>query len=279
METNLCRKGLWATTGAVQLELPLDDEDLLGLLRASGRLRVTPDVDVLAWLIESWRRTREFEGWVRFTLHELGTDLYGFDPGGKQNRSMRTSLRRLKDLTVDLVGYDPRRDEYKATVAAADNLIDRIVSELDDVGPDATKIGALRGYTFEVQLPLWLRRQIEAGNVTYLHLPTLRALDALAKRVWLYLEAERMRPAPHGTESCWVKLGDRAYTAFGMGYKHERQARAALRRAGERIVEVDERYAEVTTKRVPGGWALSAHMVVDHERWAAHQAIRTSLDT
>jgi hypothetical protein len=104
-----------------------------------------------------------------------------------------------------------------------------------------------------VQLPPWLRRQIEAGNVTYLHPPTLRALDALAQRVWLYLEAERMKPAPHGTKSCWVKLGDRAYASLGMSYRHDRQARAALRRAGERIVEVDSSYAEVTTERVPGG--------------------------
>lgn len=280
LETNLCRKSLFELRpgGQRQLALPLEGEDLLGLFRASGRLRATPDIDVLAWVLESWRRTREAQGWVRFTLHELGGDLYGRDPSGKDNLTMRASLRRLRGAQFDLVGYDKRRDEYGAKLCEFETLLASLSSELDRYGPDATKIGALRGFSFEVQLPRWLTRQIEEGNVTYLHFPTLRALDALAKRLWVYLEAERMKSGPHGTKGCWIKLGERVYAALGMSYKHDRQARAALKRAGERIVDVDSSYAEVDIGRVPGGWALFASKVVNREQWKAHRTILESLE-
>ncbi len=53
-ETNLTRApGLW-TTGNLQLELPLDAPGLGVAIRANGRLNLTPDLDVLAWLAERW---------------------------------------------------------------------------------------------------------------------------------------------------------------------------------------------------------------------------------
>ena len=48
-ETNLTRApGLWAT-GPFQLALPLDANGLGVAVTASGRLSLTPDLDVLAW--------------------------------------------------------------------------------------------------------------------------------------------------------------------------------------------------------------------------------------
>ena len=57
LETNLCRKGIYGADGA-QLTLPIDSHDLLGAVRASGHLRIDPDLDLLIWLTERWREVR-----------------------------------------------------------------------------------------------------------------------------------------------------------------------------------------------------------------------------
>ncbi len=80
-ETNLTRApGLW-TAGNLQLELPLDAPGLGVAIRANGRLNLTPDLDVLAWLAERWYSHRlpdvggklnpHPEGVVSFTLTDL----------------------------------------------------------------------------------------------------------------------------------------------------------------------------------------------------------------
>lgn len=55
----------------------------------SPRGQLSLETNSFAWLIDTWRRAREKKGWVRLTLHELGMDLYGFHPGGKQSQAMR----------------------------------------------------------------------------------------------------------------------------------------------------------------------------------------------
>lgn len=259
METNLCRAGVWAS-GPVQLSLPLEAEDLLGLVRASGRLKVSPDLEVLAWLTEAWREERPRDRWLYLTLYGLAFDLYGRKPGGGECRALRSSLGRLKSVTVSLAGYDARSGEMRPNVASLDNLIDRIVTELDDLGPDATpeQLGGLRGSTFRVQLPPWLVAQLEAGSITYLQWPILHRLSGLAARLWVLLQAERYKRTGAGSEATWVKLGPRAFTTLGMNYAHDRQARAALRRAGESIVDTDPRFESVTVERRPGGHAIVA---------------------
>lgn len=51
METNLCRKGIWHV-GPLQLALPIDGADTLGLLRVAGPPLTSFDLDVMAWLTE-----------------------------------------------------------------------------------------------------------------------------------------------------------------------------------------------------------------------------------
>jgi len=279
LETNLCRKGLWSS-GPVQLELPLDGLDLLGLVRASGRLKVSPDLEVLAWLTDRWRRERHTDGWVGFSLYELTNDLYGRRPSGPDGRVLREALRRLLFVVVDLHGYDAQTGELRPDVVSqGGRLIDWLVSEQDDLGPDATpeQIGALRGSTFRALIPEWMRGQIAAGHVTYLDWSTLRRLDGLAKRLWVYLEAEQFRPLKNGAGSTWLKLGDRTYTTLGMNYAHERQARAALKRACVSVIEADGRYERLSVERRPGGWAIVAHRLSDAERARVRAAIRASL--
>lgn len=243
METNLCRKGLWAS-GSYQLELPLDGQDLLGLVRASGRLRVDPDLDVLVWLTERYRREPREDRVVAFTLYQLGKALYGRKPSGKHNQSMRASLRRLKMVTVTLQGYDSLRGEREARVASDDSLIERIVSELDDIGSDGQRQpGALRGSSFKVQLAPWLADQIARGNVTYLDWETLISLNGLAKRLWVLLQAERYKPDGPETEATWIALGDYFAVTIGAHYKHQRQLRSAIdKRLMPEIARRDPRY-------------------------------------
>jgi hypothetical protein len=152
-------------------------------------------------------------------------------------------LGRLKAVTLTLMGYDSCSGQIRPNVASLDNLLDRIVTELDDLGPETTpeQLGGLRGSTFGVQLPPWLVGQLAAGSITYLHWSTLRQLDGLAKRLWVLLVAERYKSNGRGSEATWIKLGARAYTTLGMAYAHERQARAAL--AGPRF---GERYGQAS---------------------------------
>ncbi len=119
--------------------------------------------------------------------------------------------------------------------------------------------------------------QIEAGHVTYLKFDILRALPGLAKRLWIYLEAERMEPRHDGSAGCWIKLGDRAYTTLGMNYAKERQARAALKRAGAAIANVHHRYESVTVERRSGGWMIVALNLADPERARVRRLVRESM--
>ena len=64
LETNLARKGVWQV-GPLQLALPLDGRDTLGLLRVSGPPLSLLDLDSFAWLTERWREgERDAQGLV-----------------------------------------------------------------------------------------------------------------------------------------------------------------------------------------------------------------------
>ena len=279
IETNTARSPLFAQS-SVQLELPLDGPSLLSAVRASGRLKLSPDLDVLAWLSERLRTTGDAEGWVRFTLYELGQAVYGDKPTGKHRQLLRASIRRLVTLVVDLIGYDARAGRPDAKVATLDHLIDRVRSELDelDTAADPRTTGALRGSTFEAQFAPWLREQIGAGNVTYLNWRHLVQLSGLAKRLWVLLESERYRRAAGGHPQTWLALGERLYGTLGMNYAQPRQARAALARAGRTILEVDGRYVAIDLEhRGRGAWLLVATRQTDRERAAVARTVRAAL--
>lgn len=288
-ETNLTRApGLWAT-GPVQLALPLDANGLGVAVTASGRLSLTPDLDVLAWICERWATTRLPDGYTvngepdphgvaRFTLYDLGMDLYGRKPGGEENRAMRGSLWRLISTVVSLTGYDAATGETGERLASLTHLLTTVGSErLDAAKADPRRLGALRGESFRVEIAPWLRRQLVAGNATYLSWRILRQLDGAAKRAWVYLEAERWKPVGDGLLATSIGLGRPALDSLGVGgFQRHRDARRALDRAGERIVAADERYAAVTVEGRPGGHSLVAYRL-DAERLKARRAVRASL--
>jgi len=192
------------------------------------------------------------------TLDDLATDLYGRRPDSSDRRALRESLRRLYRVGVEFANYDSiyaRPGKF----ASMDRLVQNIVSDLDTLDGDPQAIGAMRGTSFRVTLAPWLRERPVAGAFTYLDWRTLRQLDGLAKRVAVYLAAERFKPTGDGQAATWVGLGRPALASLGADtYTRHRAARTALDRAGDRIVRADPRYTSVKCERRAGGWALVA---------------------
>ncbi len=269
----------------MQLAFPFDAAGAGVAVRASGQLALSPDLDVLAWVCERWLATppRDPAGIARFTLRDLALDLYG-EAGGQPRRLIRESLLRLFRVEVTLTGYDAIERRTDARLSTLSRLVYQIVTERGELHPaeedrqfDPSAMGALRGSTFRVQLAPWLRDQLAAGHATFLDWRTLRRLEGIAKRAWVYLEAEQYKRTGQDREETWVGLGRPALAALGAdGYDRPRDARRALNRAGARIVAVDPRYVSVTAERRPGGWALIAKRATG-ERLAARRELRGSL--
>ncbi len=186
-ETTLVRApGLWAP-GPVQLELPIEVRGIAGTVRASGRLSISPDLDVLAWICERWLTTPPLDpaGIARFTLYDIGGDLYGRKPAGKERRLLRESLIRLSGIRVAFSGWNTIEN------APGDSLSHLLYEVGTDGSDDPVRTGALRGSTVSVRLADWLRDALAEGRFTYLRWETLRQLDGVAKRVWVYLAGEQ----------------------------------------------------------------------------------------
>jgi hypothetical protein len=155
-------------------------------------------------------------------------------------------------------------------------------SDKEVLGVDATpaQLGGLHGKApIEAVLSPWLAKQLVHGYYTYVKFSVLRRLSGLAERVWTYLEAERWtrKGVGKGRMTTWVKLGPITYDVFGMRYGNDRQARQALSRAGQRIVEADDKYESVRVTKQPGGYALHATRIEGVERRRVARLARESL--
>lgn len=253
LETNLCRKGVWHV-GPLQLALPIDGSDTLGLLRVAGPPLTLFDLDTFAWITERWREgERDPKGRVRFTLYELGQDLYGWEPGGKQRQDMRASLRRLQEALFELEGYD-------AQAARMGRL------ESPTEGGRIRLVGSVRWSNDRTQRHLvyldgFITEQLEAGHLTYLDWRVLRALEGLSKRLWVYLESQTFKRSNIGEGAVALHLAPPMWQALGVTTKHAPHARRLLLRAGERIAAADKSFVgfELRKPRRRGGtWALVA---------------------
>lgn len=255
LETNLCRKGVWHV-GPLQLALPIDGEDTLGLLRVAGPPLTLFDLDTFAWLTERWREgDRDPKGRVDFTLYELGRDLYGRKPAGTDCREMRASLNRLYGADFELEGYDPRS-------AALGRLGSRNVP-----GGRIRLIGSMMWASSENRAPhvagldWWIVEQLEAGYLTYLDWRILRELEGLAKRLWVYLESQSFKRSDIGEGAVALQLGSPLLQALGVTTKHAPHARRLLTRAGGRIAAADKSFVGFDLRRPirrGGTWALVA---------------------
>lgn len=252
LETNLCRKGVYAI-GHLQLTMPIDSHDTLGLVRAAGPPLLLSDVDTLAWLTEKWREgDRDPGGRVPFTLYELGRDMFGREPAGRERRLMRESFRRLHQASFELEGY-----------IAADKATGRLGLVSEDWIHLLDRVRWLRRdgqEKNEAQLGGFIVEQLERGHLTYLDWRVLRALDGLGKRLWVFLESQSFKRSGIGEGAVRLWLGQPMYQALGITTRHAPHARRLLVRAGERVAAVDRSYRfEIVPPRHRGGtWAFTA---------------------
>ncbi len=288
LETNLSRWGGWDTGASAQeTALEVRRSDFLGVVGRSNETALGPlELDVLSWLTARWyEQQRDPEGWLRCTLYELGLDLYGRKPSGKEVRLLRGAIENLAGALITLGGFNARTGQVKPKLASMVHLVESAVwaEDLDFEVPTrehGATTGGLRGSTYQIQLASWLVHQLERQYVTYLDWRIQRKLDGLAKRLWVYLEAERYKPTGQGRENTYIVLGEKAYTALGVHHARERDRRAALKRAGDRITAVDEHYEHIVVEPNPinrSTWRLLATRVPDSERRKAMAAIRASL--
>jgi len=264
-ERTLSRSGLWAT-GPVQLQLPFEATGLSERIQASGRLKLTPDYDVLAWLCERWLRQPSASGWMRPTLYEIGSALYRSAPTGENYRDLRSALDRLAWVTVTIDGYDIEAGDFRDNWLSRSNLLELGRPTRED--PTGLQRPSLR-------LAEWLRQALAEERVVRLSWQTLRGFSRnqpLAKRLWVYLACERWKPTGGDAEGTWIAIGDRLFAALGMDYAHPRQARAAIKRACETIRHVDARYAagELGVTKTLGSWKV----VAKRPRWDAWREVR-----
>lgn len=264
-ERTLTRCGLWST-GPVQLQLPFAATGLSERIQASGRLKLTPDYDVLAWLCERWQARPTPSGWMRPTLYELGSSLYRQAPTGENYRDLRAALDRLAWVTVTIDGYSIETGDFAERRLSRSNLL-----ELDRASgdPDGLQRPSIR-------LAEWLRQALDEQRVVRVSWRTMRLFherQQLAKRLWLYLAAERWKRCGDGSmEGIWIALGDRLFAALGMNYSRPRDARAALKRACQTIRRADRRYAAGSLEVIKFGrsWRIDA----ERPTWGAWRELR-----
>jgi len=232
MSRTLTRAGLWAS-GPRQLTLPVEARGLSEVTISSGWLRITPDYDVLAWLCERWWERPTESEWMCPTFYEIGQDLYGRPAGGEEHRVMHEAIRRLAMVSVEVRGFNGETGRPDRTVVTYSHLLEATLPRDDPEG-----LNRLR-----VHLSGWLRALLEREALRF-SWRTLRGFNSrqlLAKRLWLYLQAERWKRESE-REATWVAVGDRLFAALGMaeGRPH-RQCRASLKRACETVCRVDPR--------------------------------------
>ena len=275
-ERTLTRCGLWAT-GPVQLQLPFEASGLSERIHATGHLKLSPDYDVFAWLCERWQRQATPSGWMRPTLYEIGSALYGRPPSNADYRHLRDALDRLAWVTVTIDGYDIETGRFADRQISRSNLLELRRADGD---PDGLQRPSVR-------FAEWLRQALEQERVVRMPWRTLRAFGRnhqLAKRLWLYLAAERWKRQGGGdVEATWVRCGDQLEAALAMDYDRSRAARAALKRACLTIRQVDARYAAGALDVVQvgrGNWRIAAERPT-WEAWrelrAEHAAVREAI--
>jgi hypothetical protein len=276
-ERTLTRSGLWAT-GPVQLQLPFEASGLSERIQAEGRLKLTPDYDVFAWLCERQLSRPTVTGWMRPTLYEVGSALYGRAPSNADYRHLREALDRLAWVHVTIDGYDIETGAFRDNWVSRDNLMALGRPTRED--PTGLQRPSIR-------FAEWLRQALAEERVVRMPWRTLRSFgrkQQLAKRLWLYLAAERWKRQGAGDiEATWIRCGDRLEAALGMDYAQARQARAALKRACLTIRRVDARYAAGALDVVQvgrGNWRIAAERPT-WEAWrelrAEHQAVREAI--
>lgn len=276
-ETNLLRSNLFQTCDhGGPYPAPVNARTLLGRdpTRASRRLSV-PDLAALAKLC-ALLPARGCS--VKTSWGELANSIYE-QSGGKQSRLVHESLDRISDCKLTMYGYNFGTGQYGG-ISSGVALIQGYwwQPELRRRGLTLRQeTGAAKGTgPLEVTLAEWLATQVRAGYTTWLDLDLLRKLGrGLAARLWAYLESlgttgqdPALKPC-HTHEHCVqgsLGLGQPALATLSLdGYGRHIDARRALARAAERIVDLDPAWESITiAKRL--GWQLVYHRATNPQK-------------
>lgn len=203
---------------------------------------------------------------VETTGYQLAERVWA-DDGGQKYRRLLLSLGRLASARVLMQTVEPDLDLAALRVHAANlTLIGDVVMETTRLNPGTPREwGALKGSTsLRVEIGYWPAQQIVAQRCTWLDLDLLRALGpGLPARLFAALEAWARWPqrSMDGCEETAIGLGVPALESLGVGgYGRQERARAALNRAGAKVVAVDPAYQLVRCEK-RSGWCLVVRRV------------------
>ncbi len=266
-ETNLARAPMWAARASdkpVQLALlsgPLvmhavDFRQVEGPQLTVGDQRLVAELTT-RYLLAGCPASKV----VNITLTEAAEAL-GFEGGadsGKARRSAKTSLARIRSVTF-------------ASALSAEERFPTIWGLIDNADPISPRGGRPRLNREDglVTLNKRLAQLLRDGHVTFLHYPTWDSIareDAIAGRLWCYLEAERISAG--WNYSLFASPGDGAKDERYMpaiadllllDWPLRRQIAARVRRACDVIARLDTRYQlDVLKSKTAGMWYLRVH--------------------
>ncbi|HCG01498.1 MAG TPA: hypothetical protein DEV93_13250 [Chloroflexi bacterium] len=266
-ETNLARAPMWAARASAKpIQLALLSGPLVmhavGFRQVEGAQLTVADQRLVAelttrFLLDSCPSSRL----VNVTLTEAATAL-GFEggaDGGEGRRAAKKALARIRSVTF-------------SSALSKDEGFPVIWGLIDNADPIAPSGGRPRSTreTGLVTLNKRLAQLLRDGHVTFLHYPTWDSIarqDAVAARLWCYLEAERIAIGWNYSlfASATDAVEDERYMPaiadlLLLDWPLRRQIAARIRRACAVIAELDTRYElEVLKSKTAGMWYLRAH--------------------
>jgi hypothetical protein len=229
--------------------------DFLGAIASVERAQLGEiELDVLSWLTaEWWEQGAPLDGIARFTWYRLGHGLWSCAPTGRHRAIMQDAIDNLLGAVVTLSGFDVHTGEATPSLFSDVHLLRSVVRpRARGARLDPSVEGGKREETVEVRLEDWIVAQLLGDYRLVLDWHVQRQLTGAAKRLWYYLGARASDFAPTawpGETTLEIQLTDELLAGLSLTGARARDRRAALVRAGRRIVGADPRYAQVDVER------------------------------
>jgi hypothetical protein len=230
------------------------DDRVLGFLASARNAPLAElEFDVLTWAITQWfLRGAPRNGQLRANIGDLAAALYGERHGGKQYQLIRQALENLYNVSVDLTVLTTENGDQQWRSRRRRRLLQQVeLRERIDPRAHGDK-------TITIQLASWLIDQLDAQTVAAIAWQLTRRLTGLSKRLAIYLAAKdgSFQPITTHTERLTIPLNNDFYETMGITATRERDRRASVGRAAERIAQNDPRYTKLTIDPTGPGHAL-----------------------
>lgn len=268
IESNLALFPGWQLGSQTQ-QKRIARRDFLGAIARAERAPLGElELDALTWLTQEWyEEGSPTDGEISFTWYRLTQDLYGRD-GGRQRALMQEAIDNLAAAMITLRCVDILSGERSVTLRSKVHILEAVVDHEDvllirDRNLATGCLGSLRKDTVKVKLADWLVAQLLSGMVV-LDWQTQRQLGGAAKRLWYYLAARApdFEPSPiERQERLVFPVDGDFYALLNLQASRERDNRAALARAGERIVSADPAYLAIAVSRDGGGHGYKLRVI------------------